>query len=521
MPVPGGVIRQARRSAIGEAAVRDVLLVEAFETVDPPPAHWTADDAAWATRAAREAAPGSGSTGSVANFLARRAALAVRRIEPREPAVAALRRTGPPGARWLAGAIALGFAVGVAADAVGGTQRIDLLAPPVWTIVAWNLVVYLLLAVAAVRGAVGRGTDRPGAGARLVAGLQRAAVLDPARAPGATAGGTAAALRRFSTRWSAAAAPLVARRAAISLHAAAAALGLGLVAGLYARGLVLDYRVAWQSTFLSPADVHVALVTLLAPASRATGVALPDVAAVAALRVAHGDAAAIGAPAAPWIHLYATTAMLAVVLPRTVLAAVAAARARALSAGLSLPLGEPYFRRLDGAWRGAVLPVRVCPYAQSPSASALAGLQALLAASLGAVAVEVAATVPFGAEDAAAPRHVEDDVLRRPRERGAVSPVDADDAALVVALFDLSATPEPEHHGRFVDMLGHAAPPVVLVDETAFRRRFGAVPARVDERRAAWSRLAESHGAVAVFADLAGDRAAAQESLRRAFALPR
>ena len=43
-------------------------------------------------------------------------------------------------------------------------------------------------------------------------------------------------------------------RAETALHAGAAALALGLVAGLYVRGLVLDYRAGWESTFLDAGD---------------------------------------------------------------------------------------------------------------------------------------------------------------------------------------------------------------------------------------------------------------------------
>jgi hypothetical protein len=64
-----------------------------------------------------------------------------------------------------------------------------------------------------------------------------------------------------------------------------------------------------------------------------------------------------------------------------------------------------------------------------------------------------------------------------------------------VALAELGATPEAEHHGRFVRALRSAWPDVSLlwvVDETGFARRFAVLPARLDERRAVWRRWAES-----------------------------
>ena len=65
-----------------------------------------------------------------------------------------------------------------------------------------------------------------------------------------------------------------------------------------------------------------------------------------------------------------------------------------------------------------------------------------------------------------------------------------------IVLADLAATPEEDHHGRFVRALQAAAPQLpllLLVDESAYRRRFAAMPERLDERRAAWRRWAASH----------------------------
>jgi hypothetical protein len=67
---------------------------------------------------------------------------------------------------------------------------------------------------------------------------------------------------------SSAAAAIATRRAELLLHAAAAALALGLIAGLYLRGLVFDYRVGWESTFLTPDAAVRSSRPVLAPASQ-------------------------------------------------------------------------------------------------------------------------------------------------------------------------------------------------------------------------------------------------------------
>jgi hypothetical protein len=226
-----------------EDDARRVLLLRAFES-PPGDAGWHDEDRAWATRQAI-AAVGDGAAPE--RFVATRATLALTRLLPRAPEAAQL---GPP-------------------------QRVNLLAPAVWAVVLWNLFVY-------------------------------ATALLPQPKLGLLARGLASRLGRMASRprlqadWLHAAAPLLARRAALLMHSAAAGLALGLIGGLYLRGLVMDYRAGWQSTFLDAASVQAGLSFALAPASWLTGVAVP---VVAPLQLAPGTAAA--ASAAPWIHLYA------------------------------------------------------------------------------------------------------------------------------------------------------------------------------------------------------------------------
>jgi hypothetical protein len=155
------------------------------------------------------------------------------------------------------------------------------------------------------------------------------------------------------------------------MHTAAAALALGLIAGLYLRGLVMDYRAGWQSTFLDAGAVQALLGVVLAPAAWLTGVAVPE---VAPLRLAPGAAAS--ASAAPWIHLLAATLMLTVVLPRLLLAGRAAWGAARLSQRLPLALEGEYFERLHPLMRRASrrpLTLLWCPLAPAAEAPRLLG----------------------------------------------------------------------------------------------------------------------------------------------------
>jgi hypothetical protein len=443
---------------MNETEARQVLLLQSCETGAGAPENplWTVEDRTWATRLAVQTA---GEQATPERFVVERARHAMQRLLPRDAAARRWVEGRPLRPLWVLLALVLAFVAGAAADQIGASQHVNLLAPPVWAVVAWNLVVYLGLLLPWRTG-----------GLRALLVRRWSGVAGPA-------GGARAELR---TAW--------------AQHAAA--LALGLVAGLYVRGLVLDYRAGWQSTFLDAATVQMLLGTLLAPASAITGIALPD---VAPLRVTADLPAS--ASAAPWIHLYAATLAAFVILPRIALGVAAAGRARWLAARFPLPLDGPYFERLRLQQQGGRALVQVLPYAAGVSAQAGLGLRAALATVFGNdVQLRMGPLTAFGDEAAAAA------VTGEPG------------ATLRVALFDLGATPEAEAQGRFVATLAALQPalPLLLVaDESVFRRRFGTLPDRLAERRAAWQRLADAQGAGLLCADLeAPDLDAAERSLK-------
>jgi hypothetical protein len=440
-----------------EAAARTVVLVQAFDAADSP--LWTREDAAWATQLTAQTLPADAPPERV---LAVRAGHALQRLQPRDRDVQRWLARPLWRWRWVALAALLGLVGGLGVDLLGRNQIVDVLAPSAWALVAWNVAVYALLGVAP-RAWAGRPSRESAAGLRLalLRWWQRTSGSGP--------------LRLASRRWAELSAPLTLTRIAALLHVAAAALAIGLLGSMYLRGLVLDYRAGWQSTFLDAADVHRLLSPLLAPASAVTGIAVPDAAAIAAMRLT-APAQPAAAPAAPWIHLYAATLAMAVVLPRLVLALVAFVQAALRRRRFELPLTDAATLREVQGFRRQRSTVQLCPYAQAPSAPAALGLRALLAREFGAdVLLQVKDTTPVGDEEAAVRALAADGVTSR------------------VVLVDLAATPEDDHHGRFVRALQAAAPQLpllVLVDESAYRRRFAAMPERLDERRAAWRRWA-------------------------------
>jgi len=486
---------------MNEDNARAVTLLEAFETAQPAPANWGDDDRAWATRLAIEDAPPDAEA-----FVARRAAHALQRLAPREPLAASWLARRLWEWRWVGWAMCAAWLIGVLADSIGSSQRINLLAPPLWAVLAWNALVYALLLGHALARLLLRPT-RPGALQRLTQRVLRLGRRLPgAGATSASIGGSARPLQAFAALWLRRSAPLSAARASTVLHAASAALAFGLISGLYLRGLALDYRAGWESTFLGAATAHDALALLLAPAAALSGIALPDAATFEALRAVHGDAGG-GASAAPWIHLLALTLALFVVLPRGVLAVASALRARWLARHFALPADDPYIERLLRQQRGDVPQVAVLPYASTPLPQAVLALQALFAPALGdGTQLRVLPTTAFGAED----------------EAPAAPPPGS---TLAIALFDLAATPEAESQGRFAQQIARTAPAgaatILAVDEAGFRARFGADATRLAQRRDAWCAFGDSLGTLPVFVDLAApDIAALPRALELAMRSP-
>ena len=170
--------------------------------------------------------------------------------------------------------------LGIATDAVGSASHtVNILAPPLLLLMLWNLAVYAFIAVNALFKS--RHFKLP--------------KLDQTEALALAHGTTV-------------------------MHWSAAALALGALLAMYWRGLVFDYQALWQSTFLSAKSAHTLVSLVLSPAAWLSswfgGLAFPDLASFEQLRAP----ASQGENAGRWIHWYAITVFLVVLLPRSLLA---------------------------------------------------------------------------------------------------------------------------------------------------------------------------------------------------------
>ncbi len=480
--------------AMNERSAMEVTAVRALEEADRARTTWTDDDRAWASRAAAQVV---GEHAAPEDFIARRAALALERLSTRSRALPSMVRAW----RWRpwvgVAIVALAFVAGVVVDRIDGTQRINVLAPPVLLLVLWNLAVYAVLGA----GYVLHYGDASPMGPFRRAVVRLAANRRPARAP--RDGDTdpmPQAMAAWAGAWIDLSSPLYAKRAARVLHLAAAALALGVIVGLYWRGIAVEYRATWESTFLDAPFVRQLLAIFYAPGVWLTAHAIPDVAAIAAIR-APGSA-----NAAPWLHWMAATLALVVIVPRLVLALLAGLLERHRAARLPVALGESYFLRLLRGLHDGPVPVRVVPYSFTPDPAAASTLAAILGRAVGGNAqVTMAPAVAYGADEPAAI---------------------ASSADWQVMLFNLAATPEPETHGAFLAAMAATAragdAPLAVVDESGMRARLGDDAARLDARRALWRRLGDDHRCAMLFVDLAApDFASAERALDAALTAPR
>jgi len=511
-----------------EREAKIVLLVRAFEEVDREGRILSPEQRLAATRRAvtatmgakPDAAPLEWTDPRQAETVVRRARLLFDGLADRLPS---LRRvTELARLRSLTGpaVVATALLLGLAGNALGPERRINLLAAPLLGLLAWNLLTYAVTAVTALLRAALRGrrdaateTTPYAADPHPLAHGLAGWVVRLHRWFGQLGGGqtltddpqvaplVAGALSRWYSSWHGLTAALLETRVRRYLHLGAAAMVAGVVAGMYLRGFAFEYRATWESTLLEADQVQALLGRVLGPAAAVLGATLPDVAPLEAPR--DGDAEL-------WIQLYAVTALMFVVLPRTVFALVQTWRAARIEAGLSVDLEDGYYRRILAGWRGGSSRVLVLPYSYNPQGTTLQSLKLLLHDFFGARAeIGVAEAADYG-DDAPGLQQFDE------RENG---PAGAEERYLVV-LFNLAQSPEAEVHGTFLEELEVAAEPrrirlLPLVDGSTYLHQVGS-PERCAERQRAWDAVLRGAGSRAVHID--PDRAAREPEVALEYA---
>lgn len=305
---------------VTEPQLRTLLLAQAIEQADTRHTLVSAVELQDATRSAVTAARARGLPRvGVAEVMLERATTIANHASGRDNTVAAL-HPQKPGAGGLGPWVARGLPLaalllGLAIDRISNAHRVDLLSPPLLTVLAWNLTIYLLIAWRAMR-------PPQAPGAWLQQALRR--LGQPFSRAERGRGLAARIAADFHQRWWAHAADLLLQRAARVLHLCAAAWGAGIALSLLLRGLVVRYQFGWESTFLDATQVHAIVSVLFAPLTLLLGLApftLQEIAATQNFAGESGTAGMGGAAGSRWVGMYVGLLLLAVVLPRLALAA--------------------------------------------------------------------------------------------------------------------------------------------------------------------------------------------------------
>ena len=324
--------------SMDESSARRVVLAQAIETADAQGRLLSEVERGQIDREARQAALAAGTGRSVApaeHFLDLRAQRILNAVAARNPAIASL-QSRAPSRYWLTIGVPLAtLMLGALTERIADPHRVDLLSLPLLAIVFWNLLVYVVLAASWFLPRRDRARPLLEAAGRWAEGVREW------RRRSGQLGADVAAL--FYLRWQQAASALQLQRATGTLHMAALGWGAGVAASLLVQGLVVQYRVGWESTFLDAGQVHAILRVLLMPVVALFPFEPFSVQEVANLQLGPGDMARADRR---WVWMYAALLLVIVIVPRAILACFAFWRAAFLARRIPLDLREPYFQRL-------------------------------------------------------------------------------------------------------------------------------------------------------------------------------
>lgn len=422
---------------------RRVLWTQCVEECDPTGALISGPARAAASREANDP--------DDAAFLLRRAGVLTKQLPPvlQQPEIISKSWIArlPHWVPWAAAGAA--FLLGWLTNELGPDRQISILSFPLLGLIVWNLAV-----CAASLWAEWKPRRKPAA---ISAIPRRPTGTDP----------IASARAEFNTRAAAWEAPHHHARLKWAFHAAAIALALGIVAGMYVRGLAKQYTVTWESTFLAPQQVRTITRIVLGPASLITGIPVPD----------PPDRNAAPKSAAPWIHLWAASAFLFIVIPRLLLANMA--RQQAAKA-------QPDYRAEFESWlavcrsiaSGHTQAADILPVHFEPEPRVRDSLRLILQHLWGThVSADFHSAISYGAEETAA----------------SLTPA----PQYLALIFPLSSTPESEVHGTLISAFAAAGPErgrrLMVLDASSFEARFRTLPEypqRLAARRAAWEKVA-------------------------------
>jgi len=349
--------------ALSEDVAAKIVLIRSIEECDPRA--FSEELRARAFVAAQDVEPGLSS-------IERYAACLFEHLSPWYQSILQLAKIPGP---WTLPVCFTAFLLGLATNLLGPARQIHVIRNPIFILIAWNLLVFLAIFILFLRhkikkpqlSKVVRAQKRPGAD--KLESLRSNLPNNPSQAPWVVKyllpgvwhffhrmifavhehKNLAHILRRFSQHWLSVAGALVVSRWRRLLHLGSVFVATGAVAGMYFRGLFQGYRVVWDSTFIVKQEsVATFIRALFGPSlwlSNLFGLDLANQISIGRLLTPAGD------EADGWIHLFAISVLVAVVLPRLALAAWESTRIDRLSKNIGLPLDRYYGEVIEGPIR--------------------------------------------------------------------------------------------------------------------------------------------------------------------------
>ncbi len=475
---------------MNESDAQKVLFVKEIEEGDPTGKVLPRAERLVATSKARPPEPRISDNkpeydqANVESFFVRRAELLIQTLKDFHPE-ARIDINPVQWKRWITTLLGiLAFFLGFIANEFDSGKRLNLLAFPITIMLLWSFVVYGVNGFVYIRR---RFMNSPveGSNNSIIKTLlsQAVRILRKDIAPPTDWGYTLnSCLLNFYHKWLQFSTEIYKNHATRVMHICSVLFVLGVIGGMYLRGLETEYNAGWESTFLRPESVLWFLRIVLGPASIITGIKLPALEEVEAI---HWGDGIIGENAAIWIHLFATTSILFIIIPRCFLAFNALKREMYLRANFPVSVeNDPYFKKMLKVRHDKKEQVCVVPYSIELSDRQTDVLRSLIAEVYGdKTEIEFHEIVPYGGED---------EFLD-----GVVTSEETSAACLFI-IFNISSVPEDEIHGLLINRLENifthsdsTRPLVVVIDESHFTFRFSNqsdVKERLRLRREVWRR---------------------------------
>ncbi len=461
-------------------SIRRILAIQAIEQSDSEGEILSDSDLKDSAAIAGAPLPSSAKESEIESFLSERAELLQIRALNRHPKTSQWVQEDAKRHRFgfaAIGLLVLAGIVGFFSNELGPDKRINILSFPLLGIIGWSLIVSLREIFLLFRSRESLASE--GCSDAIFRWLRplpprNTAVESPDSPPQLDA-----AHALFFRRWTKLTLPTTFTKTKALLHAVAIVLALSAVGGMYLKGLANEYRAVWESTFFADGESLLPfLKVVLGPATSLLGDELPTSAALDSLHWQSAKNEVPGENAARWIHWYALTIGIYVILPRLFFFGFWRLRDRNFHKTLPYRSISPcYFDRLLAISSGTARKFHLVPYEITVEEGRRRLIEKRLETHLeGPVDLYFEEGIRFGEEEE-------------------IPSLEVPDSTTIVPFLNFSSTPEKETHLELIHALEKKSKtpiPFLILDATEFDRKSEGLRDSKDrrtDRENAWQHL--------------------------------